>query len=143
MNLSFRPYFHSCSISCVHNCDYRSFFSLHTDYNWIYCETVLCRLSGIWACTQHCEKHWEKGFFKNLFLGGVWNEITYILLIACLVLHVPAQYIGFLLDKSGEGTHSLYITEAHEGMINFIDAIPKVINFGELPVSCWGYNIIC
>ncbi|KAJ7390785.1 hypothetical protein OS493_022343 [Desmophyllum pertusum] len=31
--------------------------------------------------------------------------------------------------KSGEGTHSLYITEAHEGMINFVDAIPKVVNF--------------
>lgn len=39
------------------------------------------------------------------------------------------KYIGFLLDKSGEGTHSLYITEAHEGIINFIDAIPKVVNF--------------
>lgn len=43
------------------------------------------------------------------------------------------------MDKSGEGTHSLYITEAHEGMINFVDAIPKVANFGEIFIVIINY----
>ena len=27
--------------------------------------------------------------------------------------------------------YTLFVTEAHEGIINFIDAIPNVVNFGE------------
>ena len=41
------------------------------------------------------------------------------------------QYIAFLLDRKGEGTHSCYITEAHEGQMNTIDVIHNVVNFGE------------
>lgn len=39
------------------------------------------------------------------------------------------RYIGFLLDKSNTGMYTLFVTEAHEGIINFIDAIPNVVNF--------------
>ena len=36
-----------------------------------------------------------------------------------------------MLDKSNTGMYTLFVTEAQEGIINFIDAIPNVVNFGE------------
>ena len=40
--------------------------------------------------------------------------------------------------------HTLFVTEAHEGIINFIDAIPNVVNFGEFSTMSYlfGFNLI-
>ena len=40
--------------------------------------------------------------------------------------------------------HTLFVTEAHEGIINFIDAIPNVVNFGEFSTVSYlfGFNPI-
>lgn len=39
------------------------------------------------------------------------------------------RFIGFLLDRKGEGSYSCYITEAYEGQMNTIDVIHNVVNF--------------
>ena len=54
--------------------------------------------------------------------------------IFAFVFYFFIQYIAYLLDRKGDGSHSCYINEAYEGQMNTVDVIHNVVNFGKF--SC-------